>query len=750
MDPSWMYTNATTPYRVHVGTWTNWSHGSVFGATLTLTRRDGNLLIAFMAFFVSVVGARLWRILCLGLHRAFSTPNRRDALHHQRQAILRNSANAESGVWAFGQLLWAWHRTARRPLLRTLPWVLGSAFCVAALTAASGFSSRVSTGIGNEVLLDGSNCGLVLGAAETADTQPDASAVQQAHTATIVASSANYGEQCYTSNSSGIFDCTTFVVDKLPITVDNNAPCPFPGNICRSQSSNLRLDTGYLDSNDHLGVNSAPDERILFRQVYHCAPLVTHGYSKDWNGANETYTQYYYGPALVGSMGNETTLNYTFEVENLYAQYNRHKDDHLRNHGISFRVAYQATLQYNGNVSIPDSEFIAGPELQRPDGDIYIIFLIGNGVSFLTPTNDTWYRGNVSVDGLKIYSSVETDPTLVYLPEEAASPMGCVEQYQYCNAALPEGEQCGPLAGYLDAIAGAGPKFNLTRAEALSNHTATNKLGSRFLWFTNTLIRAAAMPKDILSTLQGQALLSKQTLYDGFQAGLATEQWKLDATNWWSIWLASLQGSFIIGASGPGKGYESFLYPPGDSFQRDILFGLYFVFASGGLVIIASFMLEPIYKCLQRRRNYKAYQLLEWKTHGTLHLQRLGYQGLGDRGGTWSHLEKDVPITMPGELLGSLASIGTLTEGGEVSAKESASPQSHTESGQAEDSRTLAGSQDGHNVPPSPELPTPPESFPELTNTQTVGGVGVGRMSLMLGLRTCVEATTIAVLVVGP
>lgn len=56
------------------------------GATLTLDKTSGNLLIAFTATFVGIVTAALWRIGCLLLHRIYSTPEPRDTIHHQRQA----------------------------------------------------------------------------------------------------------------------------------------------------------------------------------------------------------------------------------------------------------------------------------------------------------------------------------------------------------------------------------------------------------------------------------------------------------------------------------------------------------------------------------------------------------------------------------------------------------------------------------------------------------------------------------------
>jgi hypothetical protein len=48
-----MTSDSTDQYVVYLGKWTNWSRGPVFGATLTLSREDANLLIAFVAFFVA-------------------------------------------------------------------------------------------------------------------------------------------------------------------------------------------------------------------------------------------------------------------------------------------------------------------------------------------------------------------------------------------------------------------------------------------------------------------------------------------------------------------------------------------------------------------------------------------------------------------------------------------------------------------------------------------------------------------------
>lgn len=83
------------------------------------------------------------------------------------------------------------------------------------------------------------------------------------------------------------------------------------------------------------------------------------------------------------------------------------------------------------------------------------------------------------------------------------------------------------------------------------------------------------------------------------------------------------------------------------------LFGLYFTYGMGTLIIVASYVLEPIFDCLYRRRKYKEYTYLEWAATETLQLQRAGYQGIGS--GTWSGYTKTIPRTKPREILGNLA-----------------------------------------------------------------------------------------------
>lgn len=317
-------------YAVHLGVWTNWSRGAIMGATLTLRRTEGNYLLAFTSLFITIVASCFWSIARRALHRCYSTAAPRDTLHHQQQAVFRNSSSAFESFQILCSLAWAWRHTVigKRCLLRLVPGVLAAAFIVVSFAVASGFSSQISSAIGTQVRLDGTNCSLVNSQAD--DPNYDAHS-RVPYRARMVTNDANYAQQCYSANSSsGIFDCTSFVRANLRSTIDTEASCPFASGLCRSDNANIRLDTGYIDSNNDLGMNSPKDERILFRSVLSCAPLATEGFSTNIATETGNYTAYDYGNKTLGQ-------NYTYKVRSLQEQYPA--DDTEGGRGTNFVLA---------------------------------------------------------------------------------------------------------------------------------------------------------------------------------------------------------------------------------------------------------------------------------------------------------------------------------------------------------------------------------------------------------------------------
>ncbi|KAH8894585.1 hypothetical protein GQ53DRAFT_820955 [Thozetella sp. PMI_491] len=657
MASAWPTVLDSSPYTVHLGTWTNWSRGRIFGATLTLTQSDASLLIAFTAFFVTLVAARLWRIVCLAIHRLFTTPHPRDGLHHQRQAILRNSASALAAVSSLGLLFWAWRGIAKGRFARVFPTLAFATLFSVAFAVATGFSSRISTAVGSEVLVDGSNCGLVIGVPAAGNISTNAILDKQAEE--ILNTLENYAQQCYAANGSGLLSCSTFIVQRLPSSIDTNASCPFDAGICRSNSSNLLLDTGYLDSNDHFGVNYPPEKRILYRSVMHCAPLVTDGYTSNFTTVRQNYTRYNYGPTVQGTLNNLTQLNYTYQIEDLATQY---QDRFRLNASPLLAPLLSDTINRTSN---PGADFIPVEELFRADGDLLLVFLSGYGVDFLEPTEDEWYRANTPGPNLSHNDNEGSIPS--WIPEDAASPMACLQQYQFCNTALPSGEACARLESSTDAAIEALALFNTTYDELISN-SAVNELASQFSWYTWVLTFSNYGIYSYLQEFGANSLDSRSGLAQGVQLPMPVNQWQLDVTHWWATMLAGLQAAWVQAARGvTSLDLQPFTFLPNSSYQKQFcnsqkiqssehasfsMFGLCFTFITGGIIIVISFILEPLLSYLHRKRSHKSYAYLEWVSNETLQLHRFGYDSVGS--GTWSHCTDSVPITSTDEPLTGL------------------------------------------------------------------------------------------------
>ncbi|KAK8061752.1 hypothetical protein PG994_008118 [Apiospora phragmitis] len=530
-----------TDSQVYLGVWTNWSRGSAtMGATLTTTRENGNLLIAFTALFVRFLASRFWRIFAILFHQWCSTADSRDTIHHQRQVILRNSSSPESGLMSFIRLMWAWRHTSRRSWSRILPVALFTFFFIGTFTVAGGFSSQISTS--GEVLLKGDNC-------EVSSTEYRGnftlSTIVYSYWAAFTNNIHNNAEQCYSDQSSGILECSRFVTKAVPTAVmDYDTPCPFKGDICRQNSANLRLDTGHLNSNDVFGLNAPKDETLTVRYVLQCAPLATEGHTFINTFSNHNFTSYNYG---------EMNGNVTYAVPDLESQY--------------------AMMGYKS----PSDSF--------------------------------------------------------------------------------------------NFVLGVAPWFGLTSKDFDSDRPASQtKLGPLLIWAHLTALFESSLD-SIMDSLGSSSLASLISLSQGFMFSIKKKnQWQLDVTQWWHIVLAGLQAKFVNTA----QGYTDSTLRPGASkpenvFQWDFcrnqkirsaqyanfnIFGLVFMYTLGALIIVISFIIEPILGFLQKRGRYNKYAYLEWEGDTAIQLHRVAQDQIGY--GQWTHCDQRSPITQLDDLLAPL------------------------------------------------------------------------------------------------
>ncbi|KAG8161019.1 hypothetical protein KVR01_009283 [Diaporthe batatas] len=458
-----------------------------------------------------------------------------------------------------------------------------------------------------------------------------------------------------------MFECKHFVKDHLFSTVDNQASCPFGDNICRSNNSNIRLDTGYLSLANDLGSNAPPDQDILLRTVLHCAPLKTRGYQQSVHLPMEDFVTYHYGAFP------DTTWNYTYMIKSLDSQYKRESGNPFRGEGNGFVLGARKAGVYKRKGSEDNTVIRAIPALFTPDADTILVFLTGNGIEFFQETNDPWYHATVPGSNVSL-SGADGPSITVYQPDEASSPMGCTSQFQYCNTSLSM-NKCGPLASIADAMTESAPLFGMSTAEYESTSQPNGTMISRYQWLVMMMNEAAVHVATIINTLGPDSLVSPKYLINGLMGPLPDAQWQVDVQNWWAIFLASLQAGVVGTAlASVDPALDPYKIPPYNSDLHSMcknqkirstrhvsfsLFGLYFTYTTGIFIIITSFIIEPIFTCLYKRRKYQEYTYLEWATSETLQLQRIGFQGNND--GTWSGCTDPVPRTKPGEMLKSLA-----------------------------------------------------------------------------------------------
>jgi hypothetical protein len=94
----------------------------------------------------------------------------------------------------------------------------------------------------------------------------------------IATNAYTYASQCYVQTVKvKPVECNKFTLPYLPHTTNSDSTCPFSKELCRADQGNLLLDSGKLDSSQHLGLNAGPRFTLQYRTQ--CAPLQTRGYT---------------------------------------------------------------------------------------------------------------------------------------------------------------------------------------------------------------------------------------------------------------------------------------------------------------------------------------------------------------------------------------------------------------------------------------------------------------------------------------
>lgn len=637
------------------GVWINWSHGPIRGATLTLGEREGGLLIAFIAFFVTLVGAQLFKILNFTFHQIRSRVSPQDGLYHQQQVIFRNSSSAASAAWNFLQQTWAWNRRARLSMLRTLPWAL---FCIAYMAAfglAAVFSSEITKSPGSARLVESSGCGYWATIPEI--NSAIAIKAYSGRVANLSLANAAYARECYGGNSTSL-TCGKMPKPALLSTTNPNASCPFADGMCEwGATGAFEIKSKRIDSLYDLGINTRDSDRLEFQKVATCSPLIKQGFIQSMPGGPESgygivgdmlYT-YMYGPSvLTGGKVNSTDHTYMY-------------NNHTGLDGVGYRLW---TDNHPAGTTLEESGWKPIAELNRTDADLSIMFLSQNSISYAEPVDDPMFSAHIAFD----FGSLNLDFSY-YTGNYYVNVMACTDQYQICN---PHNQACTGLMGVHQVL-----PYITYNNDKLSLNNMQQAISIRMM--------RHAFETSFHSIIVAQAengLLAKESLVDKLSQPLPPNQWHLEVENFFNKGLAQLQIATVEYATGPPIGpgavlnqpwndgstladdptnvaaeamcYSQMVNDSSDSVSFSVL-GMVVLFAIGGLIIIVSLCIDTLVGWIQQRFGIGTHARMCWLLDDKLQLHRYLNQELGN--GHWSQVYNSVPNTTSHDKFGTLATV---------------------------------------------------------------------------------------------
>lgn len=290
---------------IYTGFWRNWGasdgSGSLFDYTLTVPRSQGTLIVAFLALFLSASVAHIWPIFCFVIHQSRATSSPRLGLYHQQQAVLSNTLSPSAAAVGFAKLAWTW----RRARVKGTTWssallVLAATLALMFLAAAGLATSRVQLE-SDEVLTVSDTCGWPGGPTysyqydQPKELQKGYQIAYAAWARWAATSSLEYVRSCYRQLAEP-GKCGTFTKPHL-ILQNRTVGCPFAEEICGLPEA-FQVDTGYIDSNEDLGINSNEAGRLKIRKIMACVPIpAEEDHSTPWRSEKPAGH-----PGLVGDM----------------------------------------------------------------------------------------------------------------------------------------------------------------------------------------------------------------------------------------------------------------------------------------------------------------------------------------------------------------------------------------------------------------------------------------------------------------
>ncbi|KAI1733858.1 hypothetical protein F4680DRAFT_471695 [Xylaria scruposa] len=599
---------------VYVGWWTNWSKdNSIFGATITLPSSSASLLISFLAVFLSITASHFWRLTAYVIHCYRHDVDRIKcrALRRQQQVVFKSNMTAISTAIILSKMMWVNRSNLTAFRDSCLPIILSIA-CATLGIALSLISSKIiSTSSSLEVLLIAHKC-----------LTPNIFGIHLSSIDNVQLLSTAYSQRCY--NATNNEECSPFATN-IQWTTDWKAACPFNETMCLNAA--MQLDTGLLNSNTILGVNSPAKDQIELRKITTCAPIAQKNYTGPVNVKNglpgEKHTAYTYGwtPHLKESNSeNNITAIFSEYLTKSSSYYKTSLDYFWRNNDYFWR----------NNDGINDFHPIS--ELNNASGNVVLVLIESSFETVHTKQCDD------PVFAAHVPEPIDNISQYIYHPDRLAGVIGCVEEIQICN---PNGNHdCTSLGGLSDPFKEASLGLSLN---AIQNATL-NLLSHRLI----SLYWVGGDDSNLLANRH----LTRGILY----SPLPSNQWQIEVQGWHATAMASLQYSLLLRISDDYTEYNS--SPLTLTSSEDLaICSRQRARISAGFANVSALNLILVLSLAKFFPSIKPKQMT-WIRNDVLHLQRLAYTAQellsGEDRTAWTGINKSIPRVENKTLLGSL------------------------------------------------------------------------------------------------
>ncbi|KAI5861300.1 hypothetical protein GGS23DRAFT_576140 [Durotheca rogersii] len=637
---------AIHPSDIYTGIWTDWAEGNnwMLISKITISSRVAGVLTSVLTLYISLAASQLWYLTAYTIHciRQGVTRSECAPILQQQQVILKACLPAPSAATRFTYLFWA-NRSAPSSLLSSLPLILLATLYAVGSIVAGLYSSQIVNSSSLVVLLNSSNCGYVNPDTSAASGDIEV-AVDRYYLNTLTMATA-LSRQCYNATDTEL--CGPFVQPTLNWTTNWKARCPFHESMCDGPA--IELDTGLINSNTALGLNSPLEDQVNLRKITTCAPITQDGYTTTAKvNASNTYARSFVP-------GDEMVLNaYGRSVANLGGNFTWGVSKYAANSTLMRTMWLQV---YFGGPNANMSSFRPIPEMEAP-GDATLFFISNNALLFVEPCDDPVFSAHMA------YWHPLTDSTY-YLQDRVTGVLGCLEQYQWCDAHKGACSTVGNVGDLMTQL----PR-NIVPT-AMQNATIT--------MIAQALKDHASLPHT--AALPNLNLAADRNANIPFQLPLPSNQWQVEVQNWHATVMVLLQQALLQRMAGPTDpvlsryvdrpstpedialcGRQRVRLCPGGGVANVSTVGLFLILTSSTLVILTSLFLDKIAGYVGGWLPSVRARQRTWVLDDCLHLQRLVYearakvQGDEERGPeyVWVGIDGDTPRVVGDALLGPL------------------------------------------------------------------------------------------------